>query len=1193
MGKIFNIPNVFSHQVGGTKAVTSKLARLMAGASPIVLGPIVLGAVFSAALPNVVRAQAVNTGGLQANNIIADGRTRTKITVTGNHTKIRTDTVSAGVGFNTFSDFEQAAGQRVDLFVPDQAGSLVNIVSNGAVVINGELNSFKNGEIGGNIFFASSNGFIVGKSGRVNVGSLTVNTPTQAFLDTIVRADGSINNAVALQLMRGEIPISANGVISIAGQVNAKGGITLQGHTVTINGRTGPLTADQISQRLKFNATVNSSGMLEGGALVSRGGQISIVAAGDARIGGHIDASAKTSGRGGTISVKSGGDITVEEAASLTADGAGLDGAGGEITFMAGHSLTTQSGAQFSVHGAGFGDGGFIELSGKYATIGAGRYDLGSDAGRAGALLFDPIDLVIDASAGSISSLGGSITLQADNSITIASGGVLDSTNGAATAGSISIEAPKITLSNGSLVTAGTTGDVTLTATQTSGGIAEIIIGDGTGPAPILYGNTITLNATSTVDNAALLVALPTATARITINSGDIVASGAFNANATATANGDLSLVALPVGVVVTNSSATVEIGGTSVLKADSVTLAAASTVTSNILTESLAPANSAADGAVAVSTINSTAIARITGDATVQATNAIDVTAKNKITSVANATPQAAAFGASVGVSVINAITTTELAGNANVTAASLSLDASTATDVIVTAIAGAGGATEPSTGSKAATYLSNAKYGDEASTSDGKISVAGALAISDLTSATKSAYSSTTSATITGDLRVASRSENHVTVTADGTAVSSSTGVGVAVGLNIAKIKNDAIIASAVSAGSIHLSALSDNPLSAKVGNAFTTTATSGAGASSVGVAGSFALNLSDTQTTATIGTGVAVNLTGSGDVEATSDNKTISSVTAKPADGGATGDTLGLGASVALNIIANRSLAEVSDNAVLTGAGALTLAATATHAVTTTAESGSTGGVSITPVVALSMVNNSTAARLGSGATLTTSGAVSVSAAQVSTTTTTAKAEAAGAKAAIGLSLALALVDDQVLATTERNIAANNTVTFSALGASSSTVDSAASAQGAAAADDNGAAAAGGKPDVDAAASSQLTSASSKQKASGVGDSKQQGATDTAVADGDGRSASTGEGKVSVAAAVAINVQNATVSAIVPDGKTITAAGMLTLRTASNATGKATASGAAVGVKDAKGNTPDPARSRHRRCGRGQCC
>ncbi|WP_176250049.1 leukotoxin LktA family filamentous adhesin [Sulfitobacter sp. HGT1] len=1178
MDQFFKVSKQTIHPLRKTKTVGSKLARLMAGASPIVLG-----AVVTAVLPSGARAQAVNVGGLTSNNIVADGRTKTTIKVTGNHTKIRTDTVSAGVGFNTFSDFQEAAGQRVDLYVPDRAGSLVNIVSNGAVVINGELNSYKDGKIGGNIFFSNSNGFIVGQSGRVNVGSLTVNTPTKAFLDTIVRADGSINNAVANQLMRGEIPISPNGVISIAGQVTAEGGITLQGHTVMVNGRTGPLTGDDLGQRMIFGATVNSTGMEEGGALVSRGGQISIIAAGDATIGGRASVSAETSGRGGNISVKSGGNTLVQATAELSADGAGLDGDGGDIVFMAGHSLKTESGASFSARGAGFGNGGFIELSGKFAEIGAGRFDLGSDFGKAGDLLFDPIDLVIDG-AGSILSFGATITLQADESITIASAGILDSTGGGGAAGSITLEAPKITLANGSTVTAGTTGDVTLTAVRTGGGTAEIIIGDGAGAAPILHGNNITLNATSTVDNFALLVAVPTATAKITINSGDIVATGALNANATATANGDLSTVALPVGVVVTNSAATVEVGGTSDITADSVALSAKSTVTSNIPTESLAPANSAADGAVAVSTINSTAIARITGDAKVKATNAIDVTAMNKILSVANATPQAAAFGASVGVSVINAITTTELSGNANVTAGSLNLDASTGVDVTVKAVAGAGGATEPSTGSQAATFLSGAKYGDDASTSEGKLSVAGALAISDLTSTTKSAYDSTTSATISGDLRVASSSENNVDVTADGTAVKSANGVGVAIGINIAKVKNDAIIASAVSAGSIHLSALSDNPLTSKIGNSFKTSSTSGAGSSNVGVAGSFALNLIDTQTTATIGAGVAVNITGGGAVEATTDNKTDSEVAATPASGGATGDTLGLGASVGLNIIANRSRAEVADGATVTGAGALTLSASATHDIITTAEAGGSGGFALTPVLALSMVNNSTTARLGTGSGLSTTGAVSVAAAQNASTTTTAKADAAGAKAAVGLSLALALVDDQVLSTTDRNVTttgAGGTVTFSAIGASTSEVTSAASAQGAAAADDSGAAPAGGEADVDSAATTQLTSASNKQKSKGVGDTKQRGATDTALADGDSRSASTSEGKISVAAGVAINVQNATVSAIVPDATVISTAGMLTLRSASNATGKTTATGAAVGQKDAAGNTPDPSK------------
>src|SRR5690606_26421333 len=131
------------------------------------------------------------------------------------------DTVSQGTGFNSFSDFRQAAGTRVDHFVPDNAGNLVNIVRNGPVVIDGVLNSFKNGEIGGNVFFASSQGFIVGENGTINVGSLTVNTPTHDFLEGVISPDGTVNNAATNQLMGGIIPISPDGIISIAGRINA------------------------------------------------------------------------------------------------------------------------------------------------------------------------------------------------------------------------------------------------------------------------------------------------------------------------------------------------------------------------------------------------------------------------------------------------------------------------------------------------------------------------------------------------------------------------------------------------------------------------------------------------------------------------------------------------------------------------------------------------------------------------------------------------------------------------------------------------------------------------------------------------------------------------------------------------------------------------------------------------------------
>jgi len=1131
--------------------------------------PLVLGALVNAGLPQHAQAQAVNLNP-SVNNIIADGRTRTKITTSGTHTNIKTDTVSNGVGFNSFSDFQQAAGTRVDLMVPDAAGSLVNMVSNGAVVINGELNAFKDGSIGGNIFFSSPDGFIVGQNGRVNVGSLTVNTPTQEFLDRVIRSDGSVNDAVADQLMRGEIPVSPNGHIAIQGKVNAKGSITLQGQTVAITGDSGPITGEDFGHRTMFDSTVNVQGMVEGGALVSSGGRIAIVAAGGSRINGRVDASAPTPAtRGGEISI-TGGDIAVGSDAVVSADG----DAGGEIVVFAGGTLVVQDGATFNAAGIGAGDGGFIELSGRDVHIGSVNLDLSSVSGRAGTLLIDPFDLYIggasflsgpsdDASISTnIVSNGAHIVLQADNSITIVSGGILDSRklDGGAVStgdsGDITLEAPQITLEDGSKVLAGVTtgsaftgGNVLFEAIRTNGGEALITIGGGVGPAPELTGNNITLTASSTVDQASLGLALPTATARITANSGTIDASGIFTATATATGAGGTSL--LPLGVVVTNVTSEVDINGSTDLTAASVALGATSSVESTIVTQSLAPANSSADGAVAVSTINSTAIARVGGSAILDVTGDTEINASNTVESTSDATPQAAAFGASVGVSIINAITTAEIVGDADVSTGALAMDATTSTETTVKAVAGAGGATTPSPGSQAATYLSDPDYGGQATTGDGGVSVAGALAISDLTSTTNARINSSATTKVTGALSVSTESGNKATLTADGSAVESATGVGVALGINIAKVVNDAVISSAVDAGSAAVSALRGTD-----GNDFTTTATSGAGASNVGLAGSFALNLIDTQSIARLGGSSVVTISGGGAVSLTSDNATESTAKALPTSTGATGGTVGVGAGIAMNIVANRSYADVANGGTLTGADDLTLSASATHVATTEAEAGSSGGISVTPALALSLINNTTTARLGTGATQSVTGLVSVSAAQHSTITTEASGEAAGSKAAIGAALALALVDDRVLATTDRNVTTTTgAVSFSAAGASLSTLKAEASAVGAAPAEDAGSASDSG--DVDTTVTSSLTSGSNKQKDADVGDDEQRSATDTAVNDEDSRSAETSEGKVSVAAAVGINVQTSSVRATIPDDVVISAGGAPMARSRRRAT------------------------------------
>jgi hypothetical protein len=1147
-----------------------RAATLLGSASPVAIA--LLASLVGA---GVAHGQAVNLGG--ANNIVADGLTQTQIEVTGNHTIITTQTVSNNTGFNSFSDFEQAAGTRVDLYVPDNAGNLLNIVRNGRVVINGVLNGYKDGQIGGNIYFSDSHGFVVGAEGVVNVGSLTVNTPTAAFLEGVIGADGTINDLAAAQLMSGNVPLSSDGVIAIAGTVNARGAITLQGHEVSLTGGSVTLDGAAIGQRDLLASTVNSAGIVEGGALVSSGGSISIVATGEARIGGRIDASAPTSGKGGKISVRAK-TIEIDGAARLTADGK-VQGGGGTIEVVAADRLIVEDNSYFSAHGAGTGMGGFVELSGRTALIGSAELDLGSDHGAAGTLLLDPWDLYIGgvpsdsgvsddySNAPNLVTNGGNVLLQADNSITVSTGGKIDTTSATGNAGIIRLESRLITIADGATLDAQATGihaagDIFLIASDEGTVLSPtaesgITIGSVGGSGPTISGRNVTFTATSEVGSGLALVDVPSADASIAINGGTIDATGAFTA--TATASIESSIGFLPVGVVVTDVNAAVTVGGNARITADSADLSALASVVSEIQTMSLAPPGTPVDGALAVSTVDSTAVVSVAGDAELEVAGAVNLTAENDISLVANATPATAALGISIAVGVIDATTSATIGGNASVSSASLALSATTAASTEILAAASEDGGGAPQQSSVAKSILDDDRYKAGTETSDGGVSAVGGFAISDITTTTLASIDSTGSVVVDDALTVAASTENTASVTADGTTGEAATGVGVAVGINLAHVSNDAMISSAVTAGSLDLSATMGGD-----GNVFTTEATSGAGASDVGIAGSLATNLIDTQSTARIVSGT-VTITGGGDVSLSADNATESSASALPAEGGATGDTLGIGASVATSIVANRALAEIADGAGLDGAGAVTLAASGTFSTTTEAEAGSAGGISLTPALGLSLVNNTTTARLGTGATLE-AGSVDLSAIQIASTETSASGDAAGGKAAIGAALALAIVNDQVSATTARNIDVTGDAAFTSMGASSSILTAHASATGGEPAEEDGEAGEGGT--VDDKVDTQLEGAQTKQTESGIGDSSQQAKTGADVDNKDQRSASTSEGKVSVAAAVGVNVQTASSSALIPDAVAITAGGTLTLRSAANGTGEITADGDAVG-------------------------
>ena len=332
-------------------------------------------------------AQAVNLGQSPGNLIVTSGRTATQVAVSGHTTTISTSTMSGGNAYNSFTQFREAAGNTVNLIVPGAAKNLVNVVTGGPVNIQGALNSYKNGSIGGNVIFADSYGFIVGPSGVVNVGSLSVVTPNKATVDALISPNGVVNDALANQMIHGNVPISPDGSVVISGQIIAQHGVHINAHDVLVAGSV-PEAERAARQRAQFESTVNAKGMTEGGAIVVRNGGISIVATNDVGVDGALSATGAKH-RGGSVSIAAGDNVTLGASSKIKAQALAVNATGAAsvapmITISAGNKVTV-AGALAAVAAAG-GPAGQIQTTGKdidvassanLAAVGVGAGDGG------------------------------------------------------------------------------------------------------------------------------------------------------------------------------------------------------------------------------------------------------------------------------------------------------------------------------------------------------------------------------------------------------------------------------------------------------------------------------------------------------------------------------------------------------------------------------------------------------------------------------------------------------------------------------------------------------------------------------------------------------------------------------------------------------------------------------------------------
>ncbi|MCQ2362759.1 MAG: leukotoxin LktA family filamentous adhesin [Acidaminococcaceae bacterium] len=134
---------------------------------------------------------------------------------------------SGAVGVNVFDKFNVKQSEIANMQFHNQektytATHLLNFVKD-RINIEGTVNGIRNNRIGGNMYFISSNGMLVGEKGAINAGALTVMAPQERFISKAFTAldDGATNTAtdVLKGMITGDIPLNPSGSIVINGTV--------------------------------------------------------------------------------------------------------------------------------------------------------------------------------------------------------------------------------------------------------------------------------------------------------------------------------------------------------------------------------------------------------------------------------------------------------------------------------------------------------------------------------------------------------------------------------------------------------------------------------------------------------------------------------------------------------------------------------------------------------------------------------------------------------------------------------------------------------------------------------------------------------------------------------------------------------------------------------------------------------------
>ena len=228
---------------------------------------------------------------------------------------ITPDKLNGEVGYRKYDNFNLSAGDIANLIYKygnsRDINTFINLVQNG-VKIDGILNTMRDGNFyNGQAVFITPGGMTVGASGVLNVGSLSVITPTNDAYNSL-KGEYASNNFANINNISSLLNKSSNvGNISIDGKILAREGVQLRGGQINVgaNGAIVNGIAEQnaitsaTQAEALFNNLVNTNGIKTASAFTKNGSNIQIKSSTGVDIAGKVingaaDASGITSAQG-------------------------------------------------------------------------------------------------------------------------------------------------------------------------------------------------------------------------------------------------------------------------------------------------------------------------------------------------------------------------------------------------------------------------------------------------------------------------------------------------------------------------------------------------------------------------------------------------------------------------------------------------------------------------------------------------------------------------------------------------------------------------------------------------------------------------------------------------------------------------------------------------------------------------------